>query len=296
MSLASARSIFRLSGAEVIPFLQGIVTSDVSGLAEPGSKPVYAALLTAQGRFLHDLFLHTDSSSATSTILADTASDSAASLLTLLKRYKLRARVDVADVSSELSAWVTYGTATPHPEWPADPRLRQLGSRAIAPVSPHAQPAADTQHYQHFRFRQGIAEGSELPHGQAVPLEYNLDGLQGISYSKGCYVGQELIARAHYQGVVRKRLMPAAITPGDALIVPGAELTADGQARSVGKIIAVNGDVALVLVRLKAALQAAGGQAVLFVAGTTAAVKPYCPDWWPEHWKESAAEISSART
>lgn len=64
-------------------------------------------------------------------------------------------------------------------EWPADPRLRQLGSRAIAPVSPHAQPAADTQHYQHFRFRQGIAEGSELPHGEC-PVLVHASGTVGM--------------------------------------------------------------------------------------------------------------------
>ena len=82
----------------------------------------------------------------------------------------------------------------------------------------------------------------------------------------------------------------------DSMVVPGADLTADGGTRPVGKVIAVSGDTALVLVRLKAALQAAGGQSSLFVSGSTANILPRCPSWWPEQWRSEAAELSSART
>lgn len=79
------------------------------------------------------------------------------------------------------------------------------------------------------------------------------------------------------------------------MIVPGADLTADGSTRSVGKIIAASQDVVLVLVRLKAALLAAGGQSSLYVAGTNAVLRPECPSWWPESWRAEATELSSAR-
>ena len=81
----------------------------------------------------------------------------------------------------------------------------------------------------------------------------------------------------------------------DAFLTPGADIIQDGSTRSVGKIVAVCDDVALVLVRLKAALQSAGGETPLLVAGSNTIVKPWFPPWWPEDWKVEAAQLSAAR-
>lgn len=86
----------------------------------------------------------------------------------------------------------------------------------------------------------------------------------------------------------------AALSNAGAMVTPGADILEDGSTRSVGKVIAVCKDVALVLVRLKAALQAAGNKSTLLVAGSNAAVSPYIPDWWPEEWRKDAASLSSA--
>lgn len=97
-----------------------------------------------------------------------------------------------------------------------DPRLPDLGQRVILPADhqPDGTPVPD-EVYTERRFRLGVAEGSsEIPSGAALPLEYNLDALNGVSFSKGCYVGQELTARTHFQGVIRKRLMPLRLLGG----------------------------------------------------------------------------------
>ncbi|KAK9811933.1 hypothetical protein WJX73_000684 [Symbiochloris irregularis] len=236
LPLTETRSVLRIAGPDTVEFLQGILTNDVTSLGTGGGKPVYAALLNAQGRFLHDLFLHSRPGEQSHVVLADTDKEGAPALIKLLTRYKLRAKVSIADVSDELTPWASFGGSTATSDWPQDPRLQALGHRTIAEHPAQEQPAAALEQYHHWRFEQGVPEGHELPQGHAIPLEYNLDALQAISFSKGCYIGQELIARAHYQGVVRKRLMPARFNAADgALVTPGADILDDGSTRSIGK-------------------------------------------------------------
>ena len=112
-------------------------------------------------------------------------------------------------------------------EWPRDPRgLLSLGSRTVLPsgwiqyssaAADAAAAAADAADaYASTRYALGVAEGSELEPGRGTPLEANLDGLRGVSFSKGCYVGQELVARAHFRGQVHKRVMPVQVVVSES--------------------------------------------------------------------------------
>ncbi|KAK8944679.1 hypothetical protein KSP39_PZI007849 [Platanthera zijinensis] len=165
-------------------------------------------------------------------LLADVDGSFLDEILGCFRKYKLRSKVDIENASEELSCWqrfggklsesepiqepeassVGWGGAMDHSsmssahgngsgwQWFKDPRLECLGFRGIFPaniVPPlvEADMVADEQHYLLWRIERGVPEGSaEIPKGEAIPLEYNLHGLNAISFDKGCYVGQELVA------------------------------------------------------------------------------------------------------
>mmetsp|Transcript_16306 Transcript_16306/g.48902 ORF Transcript_16306/g.48902 Transcript_16306/m.48902 type:complete len:357 (+) Transcript_16306:94-1164(+) len=289
-NLSGTRGVIRLAGADVLTFLQGLVTNDVSRLAEAGAPPLYAAILNAQGRVLQDLFLHRQEGEDT-VLLVDAHRDGIPELLKSLRRYKLRAAVDIADVSEEYAVWASFGWGAERKKgWPMDPRLSVLGQRAVLagpPQSSESAPSIYSRQYRHWRIEHGVAEGNEeIPAGEAIPLEYNLDVLQGISFDKGCYVGQELVARAHWSGTVRKRLMPFALKPPEGAVAVGAGVVAEGVKRPAGvvKVINAGSGRGLAVLRLQQALAAAHGKQRLHIQEQPKVqLQPWRPSWWPPH-------------
>ncbi len=253
------------------------------------------------------------------TLLIDVGLQDKDDLMRLLKRYRLRQKINVADVSDAYAPWVEFGEGPAANPWPQDPRLRALGLRAVLPrgeAPPGALDGASASDaaaiaYRLWRLRQGVAEGSdEIPAGEAIALEYNIDGLNGISFSKGCYVGQELMARTHFKGVVRKRLMPfstqggllagAGAAAGDGaaagVVHAGDDVYAEassGGGTSLGKVRASEKDCGVALLRLAKALPAIEAGRQLHVRagseeGGVAEIRAWRPGWWPEEWGREA--------
>ncbi|KAK9838628.1 hypothetical protein WJX74_000189 [Apatococcus lobatus] len=294
--LYASRGVLRLAGDDLFEFLQGMITNDVEKLKQDAHPVLYAAILNAQGRQLHDIFLHRDPKDK-AVLRGDVDKESLPELVSLLKKHKLRAQVDISDVSDELQVWARFGSGQ-YPdgdEWPIDPREQKLGYRKImgendkpkaeaAFLDPGAAPVeTEAEAYKVWRLQKGIAEGNEIPSGEAIPLEYNMDGLNAISFEKGCYIGQELIARTHYKGVVRKRLVPFEMTPESEDLKVGAELTASGEKKPVGKVIAMAERFGVAHVRLAPALAAADAAEGRLQSGDSS-IRPFRPDWWPEQW------------
>ena len=181
------RSIIRIGSTDVVHFLQGILTQDVTKLAE--QKILFAALLSPQGKILHDMFL-VESGDA---ILIDTATQYKDALLKRLAMYKLRAKVEITDVSD---AWtVLLGNAH---GWP-DPRHAELPTRHYVNQAPNPsdQPPRNIS--------LGIPElGVDFEPDTMVAMDAGYDLLNAISFSKGCYVGQEVTARMHYKNIARR--------------------------------------------------------------------------------------------
>jgi folate-binding protein YgfZ len=182
----SERALVRLSGDDVRGFLQGLVTNEVTG-----DLPVWAGLLTAQGKCLFD-FLIWDGGDD---LLLDCEAEAAGDLIKRLSIYRLRRKIDIARDDSIAVHWSADGS-----EGVADPRLDALGKRWLAPPTEHA-----TGWLQH-RLRHGVCEGrAEL--GDILWLECNAAELNGVSFTKGCYVGQENTARMNWRAKVNRRLV-----------------------------------------------------------------------------------------
>ncbi len=204
----SDRAIIRLSGDDVRGFLQGLVTNNVLG-----DLPVWAGLLTPQGKALFDFFLWADGED----ILVDCEEAQADALVKRLSIYRLRRAITIARDASLAVHWAREGG-----EGVPDPRLAALGRRWIAPPS-----EAATGYHAH-RLSLGVAEGAaELGQDKTLWLEANAEELNGVSFTKGCYVGQENTARMHYRQKVNRRLfvLPdgrverrSVEAPGDALV------------------------------------------------------------------------------
>ncbi|MCA8928397.1 MAG: folate-binding protein YgfZ [Alphaproteobacteria bacterium] len=218
---AENRGVLRVGGAEAEAFLQGLVSNDVSK-AGP-DRAVYAALLTPQGKYLHDFFV----TRSGETFRLECEAARRGDLLQRLKRYRLRSKVDLAD---ETEAWriaLVWGedAATAAAGWgadaaiAADPRLAELGLRIRVPADAAAPPAGLTESspaaYERLRRSLGVpAAPDDLRVEQSFLLESGFDELNGIDWQKGCYVGQEVTARTKYRGLVRRRLIPVALTGG----------------------------------------------------------------------------------
>lgn len=205
------RRIMRLTGADVHKFLQDLVTNDVTGLDQ---GIVYTALLTPQGKFLADFFLVPCSNG----ILMDLPAASAETVIKRLNMYKLRADVVIADSGLNLQR----GTG-PAPEGShADPRHPALGWRLYS----DAAEADDGTDWDAIRVAHCIPEyGNELTPDTFI-LEAGFEQLNGVSFRKGCYVGQEVTARMKHKTVLRKGLRTVAVT-GTA--PPGTEILANGK-------------------------------------------------------------------
>lgn len=308
--LDDVRSVLRLEGRGLLDYLQKVVSSDATKLAAPGSPPLYACVLTPQGRYLHDMFLHRVEAGSpdTQAVLVDCDAGQRRSLMDLLQHYSLHHKIDVTSASKNYSVWAAFGSGiagastAPERAWPADPRLPALGRRTILPRGSAPTQTASASEYACWRIKQGVAEGdAEIPSGEVVPLEYNLDKLNGISFEKGCYVGQEFVARVHALGVVRKRVMPfrlgqarGASCLSTVPLVPGHSrifdvFDAEESLRPIGKVRALQGEFGLAKLRLKEAMAAIREEKPLLVgdleAGTGyAEVWPWRPDWWEPSW------------
>jgi len=201
MTVLTQRALIRLSGEDVPGFLQGLVTNDVARL-EP-ERPLWAGLLSAQGKALFDFILW----DAGEDVLVDCEREAAGALAQRLTLYRLRRPIQIVREEELCVHWAAQGD-----EGVPDPRLAALGRRWLAPA---AGDAADDAWLAH-RLGLGVTEGlAELGSGETLWLECNAAELNGVSFGKGCYVGQENTARMNWRNKVNRRLVVApAEAPG----------------------------------------------------------------------------------
>ena len=204
----STRRIIEISGPDRVAFLQGIVTQDVTKLAE--DKIQFAALLSPQGKILHDMFLVNQPD----TILIDTPSLYADTLTKRLTMYKLRAKIAIRDVTGE---WALELGDAGLP----DPRHTELPRRAYhQSETPSSLVPPPPLHL-------GIPDSAiDFPPDELVAMDAGYDLLRAISFTKGCYVGQEVTARMHYKNIARKGFFIVEATqplPADAQLTVGEE-------------------------------------------------------------------------
>ncbi|ESR53648.1 putative transferase [Citrus sinensis] len=399
-SQLKSRSVVRFSGPDTIKYLQGLLTNDVRKFGEPAGKrektstlttpnlpyesasPVYAALLTPQGKFLYDLFLYappppeekldrtgsgpsSGSHDRSVEVFADVDGSVLDELLHTFKKYRLRSKVEIENVAEDFSCWQRFGgklsensSTAEEPEaaavgwgtgvdragmsashgndvgwqWFKDPRLDCLGFRGIfkssgIPPLVEADKETDEMNYLLCRLEQGVAEGStEIPKGEAMPLEYNLAGLNAISFDKGCYVGQELIARTHHRGVIRKRLLPLRFLDNrgngnflsiwfqytilfyiyvlqlasnfflfaelEQKVAPGSEVIDAESGKKAGKVTTALGCRGLGVLRLEEVLKESG--ALTIQGQEDVRVEAIRPNWWPAEWLQENQQHSVA--
>jgi folate-binding protein YgfZ len=280
------RGVLAVSGPDRGSFLQGLVSNDIEKVA--ADRAVYAALLTAQGKYLHDFIMI----AAGEAIWLDGETARLADLQRRLSVYRLRAKVAIddrpelavvavfgagacsaLDLSEEAGAARVLGAGVAL----IDPRLAALGARVILPRD-EIRPAladmglaeADFAAYDRHRLALGIPDGSrDLVVEKSILLEAGFDELNGVDWQKGCYVGQELTARTKYRGLIKKRLFPVRIE-GPAP-EPGTIVTLDG--KEAGEIRSSRDGLGLALLRLDAVAEARS-----LAAGAVTIVSIH-PDW-----------------
>lgn len=278
------RGILAVSGSDRTDFLQGLVSNDIGKVA-PGHA-VYAALLTPQGKYLHDFFVSEATGEGADMLLLDCELGGLADLQKRLSIYKLRADVSLEDRSGDFTVAAIFGEGSIEAAMEgvavyADPRLAKAGVRCVL-AKADAQTllekagftATDPADYNRLRLTLGLPDASrDLIPEKSILLENGFDELNGIDWDKGCYMGQELTARTKYRGLVKKRLMPVTFVgpppePGTPIMLGEKEA---GEVRSSQP--AEDGGIGLALIRLEALENSAD----LMAGGVV--VTPQKPDW-----------------
>ena len=236
--IPSEMAVLRVGGDDRVDFLQGQLCADIGALA--AGRGVLTALNNRQGR----AFCTALAVPAADAILLALPESQLGDTLARLKMYVLRAKVELDAAGKEAplaglrvddagglpaTAWETAGSNTDSPviRLPGDaPRWLAFGSAA-------GVVGDDRWHYDDVRA--GLPGVYPATREQFLPQSLNLDALGGISFEKGCYVGQEIIARLHFRGTVKRRMYLFEAPTGTAAPTPGTELVADG--KSIGKVV-----------------------------------------------------------
>lgn len=297
-----SRTLIKINGHDAAAFLQGLITNDMKHFEE-GAKSIYAMFLNNKGRVLYDTLIYRWNNEDTFLIECDKNVTSL--LLKHLKIFKLKRKVEIEDSTNEFNLWAFISSTgldeisnLNHSSIFKDPRLSDLGFRIISPANIKDGHMAenlgkdvtenDENAYKYLRYKLGVSEGSDdLPPGTSFPLEANCDYLHGVSFHKGCYIGQELTARVHHTGVVRKRIMPIKFTQTVSEdIEKDSVISSSKDSKSkLGKLKGVINDYGLGLIRIKEALDAK----TLNVGNYSA--EPLKPSWWPFEAPKEVSKI-----
>jgi len=282
-AMLAERGILEVASDDRVAFLQGLVSNDVAKVAP--NRAVYAALLTAQGKFLHDFFIVAQGDA----FYLDAEAARLADLQKRLTLYKLRSKVSFADAGARFTiaaAWGgdalrLLGLAGPGNAKAfaggiayADPRLAALGIRFLLPrggenaIEQAGFARADAAAYDRHRLALGVPDGSrDLEIERSILLENGFEELNGVDFQKGCYMGQELTARTKYRALIKKRLLP--VTVDGPLPAPGTKVMAGEQ--EMGEMRSGRDGAALAVLKLDAL------ESKLTAGGAT--ITPRKPEW-----------------
>lgn len=249
------RALVRISGPDAEHFLHNLVTADIEGLPPGEARP--SALLTPQGKVLLDFLIWRDGDG----FVLDTAAGQSDALIRRLTLYKLRAKVEIA-AQEETGVTVSWGEV-PEEESLTDMRFAAAG----IPVS--RRPGQHGQHtiegYHALRVLAGVAEQPfDFALEDAFPHDVGLDLNQGVSFKKGCYVGQEVVSRMQHRGTARRRVV--VVQAEEALPASGTSITAGG--KPIGTLGTIAGRRGLAIVRIDRAGEAMAAQQPI-LAGET---------------------------
>lgn len=271
------RGVVVVEGADARTLINDLITSS---LGEAGGA-VFAGLLTPQGKLLFDFLVFEEGER----FFFDIARDQVAPFLKRLALYRLRSKVEFADLSDDrvvLAAW--GGDSPPRVDGvaAADPRLPALGFRAIAARDggmPPDHATATEDDYDAHRIGLGVPEGGiDFAFGEVFPHDVDMDQLAGVDFAKGCFVGQEVVSRMKHRGTARRRFVMA---QGATLPAAGTELSADG--RPIGTMGSSSGTNGLALVRLDRAGEAMNDGVAIMADDrpVTLTIPPWATFDWP---------------
>jgi folate-binding protein YgfZ len=284
-----SRGVLRLAGEDARSFLQGLVSNDVALLGP--QRAIHAALLTPQGKYLFDFLLFEQDGE----LLLDAERERLPALQQRLALYRLRAKVTITEASRETAALAILGeraaAALGLPPEPGaavavgggvaavDPRHVGLGVRALLPrgevedfLKSLGTVPAPFAAWDRLRLELGVPDGSrDLIVDRSILLEAGFDELNGVSFTKGCFVGQELTARTKHRALIKKRLIPVRVE--GPLPDPGTPVTRG--AKEAGEMRSGCDGLGLALLRLE---QLAGTGAEPLRAGGATLV-PLPPSW-----------------
>ncbi|MCW6511231.1 CAF17-like 4Fe-4S cluster assembly/insertion protein YgfZ [Lichenifustis flavocetrariae] len=260
------RGVVEVSGPEARDFLQRLVTNDVEKLTS--GQACYAALLTPQGKIIVDfMVVAAPEPDLHERFLLDCPAVLAPDLARRLTLYKLRAKVTIADRSGQLGASPLVGDIAPTGTGVviyADPRSANLGNRAVGPSDLIMSLAPAPADYRTRRILAVVPEGGlDFTYGDSFPHEANLDRLYGVDFTKGCYVGQEVVSRMQHRSTTRKRVTPVHFP--DAPPKPGSEILAGDL--PIGTVGTVEGGRGLAMLRLDRVADATATGTAITAAG-----------------------------
>ncbi len=263
----SNRAILTLSGPDRRKFLQTLITNDVEKIS--GTQAIYAALLTAQGKYLHDFFIAETGES----LFLDCERARLPDLVRRLMMYRLRADIEIKDCTDKYNILASMSRISGGVISCADPRHARMGFRTIMAAPENISTCQTMTPYDRLRLSLGLPDGSrDIEVDRTLILEANMAELNGVDFDKGCYVGQEVTARMKYRANLKKRLLPVRID--GPLPEAGTDIIND-TGRKIGRIRSGLDNMAMGYFRL------AHMEFNQHYACGAATVTPIRPDWYP---------------
>lgn len=219
------RRILKVSGADHLSFLQGIMTIDVKKLQQFPQQLIAGAFLNAKGRILYDVIVQKTDTQINIEVDHDKVED----LKDMLFRYKLRKKITL-EIDEETKIFQLWNNSSNHvneldEQWFNDPRPGHLLGKRIwtkksKPTIPNNFREISAATYHQIRMASGLAE-SPIECEDELPFILNFDWWpNSLAFDKGCYTGQELVARTHFKGQVRKRIVPIMLSCGESVTDP----------------------------------------------------------------------------
>jgi tRNA-modifying protein YgfZ len=240
--ILSGRSIIEITGKDAVKFLQNLTTNDLTK-----TNYCYTYLLNNQGRYLFDFFVFIPSMEQ---VFIDINKNNKEAFISHLIFYKLRSKIEITDLSDIYQ--VIYSHQILNTESLIairDPRYKSLGFRSIISKEVDLEQNITTKKlYLEDKYNFSIIDGYEdLISNKSIPIEYGAEKLNAISYDKGCYVGQEVISRAKYQGVIRKKIFKVSAEKDLSILVKEDEIFTDQD--KIGVICSAYQNKAIALIR-----------------------------------------------